>query len=98
MEAEKVQLSQPVSWGKESITELVVKPTPRMFKGQSVRVGEDGSFDFEPYALAQIGAVAAGYTPAFVDKMAVADMTTLAMVVMGFFAPAPTAGSDDSPS
>ena len=88
-----VKLRSPVPWGKgETITELIIAPTPRMFRNFALRTSTDGAIIFEPYPLAVFAVQAAGYTPSLADKLGVADFMEVAHEVMGFLAPPPAIG------
>jgi hypothetical protein len=96
MDSVTIKLRQPVKWGKEEVTELVITPNARFFRDVELTIGQNGS-TFKPYALALAGVAMAGISAGaatFVDRMHPADMNEVAQVVISFLAPDPKAGSE----
>lgn len=93
-----LQLEKPIQFGKELITELVLRPSAKAFRDFSLPMKADGTILFQPYELASVGVRMARYPSAVVDMLAPEDMIQLAHQVMDFFAPAgPKTGSEPSP-
>jgi hypothetical protein len=87
---------QPVEWGKEVVSELVLTPTARFFRDVELTAAE-GKITYKPYPLAAAGVAMAGKAAGaekFVDKMHPADMNAVAQQVIVFLAPDPKDGSE----
>jgi hypothetical protein len=98
-----VVLRHPVQFGKDTIEQLVLKPTCRSFRDYELpmEMSEDGTKNkvlFRPYELARVGLHMAGQPAAVLDKMHPADMWEVANRVMGFIGVAPATGNGGSPS
>ncbi len=94
MSSVTLKLKSPIEFGKTTLEELVVVPTPRAYKGFSLSMTPEGKIDYQPYELATIGMRMAGQSSGAVDKMSIADMNALAQLVLSFFGESPTAGSE----
>jgi hypothetical protein len=93
----QIKLSEPISFGKDTIEELTLKPTARDFRDFAMHMAGDGGFLFEPYKLAALGIRMAGHPAPVTDKLSVSDMMEVAQAVQGFLVSSLKTGSTPSP-
>jgi hypothetical protein len=95
-----VTLHEPVQFGSELVSELVLRPLARAFKDvkMGIPTSGSGSLEYEPYALAAVGCRMAGRPDAFVNQLSIPDMNEIAAVVLSFFEPPPKTGISPSQS
>lgn len=79
-----VKLCAPVQFGKDRITELVLKPNARAFKDLTLPMTQEGKVDYQPYPLAACGVRMAGHPNAVLDKLHPRDLNEVAQAVLGF--------------
>lgn len=90
-------LKEPIQFGSQPITELVLKPTAKAFRGFSLPMTEDGRVFFQPYELAEVAVRMAGHPAVVTEMLSAEDMAAVAGIVMGFLEPGPGTGSTPSP-
>lgn len=77
----KIQLSEPVEFGKDTYTELTVTRKLKYLRGFALRVTSDGKgnggMDIDFGTLIDLGAKLIGQAPAFLEELAEADQSAV---------------------
>jgi len=84
LEPVTIKLRVPAQFGKDTISELTLKPSSRALKEFALPMDPSGKIDYQPYACAQVGVRMAGQPMALVDKLDPRDLNEVGQTVLGF--------------
>ncbi len=77
----KIQLAEPVTFGKDTVTELMVSRKLKYLRGHALRVTTDGKgnggMDIDFATLIDLGAKMIAQPPAFLEEMGEDDQTAV---------------------
>jgi hypothetical protein len=76
-----IQLTEPVTFGKDTFTELTVTRKLKYLRGHTLRVTSDGKgnggADMDFATLIDLGAKLVGHPPAFIEELSEDDQATV---------------------
>ncbi|MEG1603739.1 MAG: phage tail assembly protein [Cloacibacillus sp.] len=84
MQEQKIVLTEPVTVGGKTVTELTVhKPKAKHLRGLRFMIS-DGGLNIESDTIIDLAVKLTGELPAVIDELGLEDITALGAAVMGF--------------